>query len=68
MRRARIERHEVAVIRVDVSIEGATEVFIELLEVGRVGRNDQLLGWATSPAGACQVIERWLRELIDRAA
>jgi len=56
------------VIRVDVSIEGATEVFIELLEVGRVGRNDQLLGWATSPAGACQVIERWLRELIDRAA
>ena len=64
VKRTKVERHDVAVIRVHVSIEGTTEVFIELLEVGRVGRDDRLLGWATSPAAACRVIERWLRELI----
>lgn len=52
-----------AVIRVEIREESNNGLLIELLEVGRLPDGDRLLGTATTAAGLCQVIERWLAEL-----
>lgn len=57
------DRHRVAVIRVEVREQPDDALLIEVLEVGRVPGGDRLLGAATTAAGVCRVIERWLREI-----
>ena len=54
-------RHAVAVVRVEVRDEASGELLIELIEVGQ--ERDRLLGRTTNTAGACQVLEAWLRDL-----
>ena len=56
-------RHEVVVVRVEVRDNNDTTLLIELLEVGRERAGDRLLGRTTSPATACQVLERWFVDL-----
>jgi len=59
------ERHEVAVVRVEVCGSNADELLIELLEVGREHLSDRLLGRATNADDACRVLDAWLRDLSD---
>lgn len=60
------DRHRVAVIRVEVREESTDGLLIELLEVGRMPGGDRVLGSATTPAGACRVLECWLAELTSQ--
>jgi hypothetical protein len=56
-------RHAVVVVRVEVRDNDDTTLLIDLLEVGREPAGDRLLGRTTSPATACQVLERWFVDL-----
>ncbi|MGH3615744.1 MAG: hypothetical protein ACRDRK_24740 [Pseudonocardia sp.] len=54
----------VAVVRVLGHGHAAAEdLLVEVLEVGRDGGVDRVLGRATTVAGACLVLEEWLTAL-----
>lgn len=62
------DRHRVAVIRVEVREPPDDALLIEVLEVGRLPDGDRLLGAATTTAGLCRIIERWLLEITSYGA
>lgn len=58
-----IERHRVAVIRVELREPPANGLLIEVLEVGRDRVTDRPLGSATSAPELCTIIEDWLSQI-----
>lgn len=57
------ERRRVAVLRVDVRGEPMAGLMIVLLEIDRHAARDRLLGTATTPERACQIVRDWLYEM-----
>jgi hypothetical protein len=56
------EDYRVAVVRVHVGACGSG-LLVTVLEVGRGSGEDRLLGTASSPAAACELLRSWLAGL-----
>ncbi|WP_405562723.1 hypothetical protein OG418_00355 [Streptomyces phaeochromogenes] len=59
------ERHEVAVVRVDLRPGPPPSFVIVVREVGREASQDRLLGTATSPERVCVILREWLQGMTD---
>lgn len=59
------ERHEVAVVRVDLRAGPPSSFMIVVLEVVRGASQYRQLGTATSPERVCEILREWLQGMTD---
>jgi hypothetical protein len=61
----RAQGNRVAVVRVDLrDADDTVELLVSLLEVGRDTTTDRLLGTASTPAAASQLLYDWLSDMM----
>jgi hypothetical protein len=53
----------VAVVRVELRGPDPGELLVTVLEVGRNASGDRVLGTASDPDAACELLHRWLSTL-----
>jgi hypothetical protein len=60
-----MERHRVAIVRVEIRGRNPHELLIEMLEVSNDAGADRLLTSTTNPREACRMLAAWLDKLAE---